>query len=113
MAKRWTSWFVELLDRWIGYRVTEKEILDWMKRQGYSTSANKLSQVHLYALQRPGWIQVFLFQVEVSKENGPRYFYGAMRSDERYGEPEIKLFENQWERLHQLQEWSVGLIVRR
>lgn len=113
MASRLRSWLAEFLDRWVGYRVTEKEILDWMKGQGYSTSADKLSQVQLYALQRPGWVQVFRFHVEASDKRGPRVYYGALRSDERYGEPEIKLFENQWERAHQLQEWSVGLIVRR
>lgn len=112
------SQFSQFVARWfnqlVGYRVTEKEILDWMADHGYVTSAAKLTSVQLYALQRPGWVQVFRFQVEARDTQGQsRRWFGALRSDERYGEPQIKIFPTTVERDQQLQQWSSGLIVRR
>lgn len=114
MASRWRNWLVETWNHWVGYRVTEKEILEWMQSQGYVTSAANLSEVQLYALKRPGWVQVFRFQIEArDRQDQRRRFFGALRSDERYGGPEICVFATRPERDHQLQQWSAGLIVRR
>lgn len=114
MASRWGRWIAETFHQWVGYRVTEKEILEWMKANGYVTSAAKLTHVQLYALQRPGWVQVFRFQVEASMAGHPaRQLFGALRSDERYGSPQICVFDTQADRDHRLQQWSTGLIVRR
>ena len=114
MASGWRRWIVETFHQWIGYRVTEKEILEWMQAQGYITSAAHLTEVQLYALKRPGWVQVFRFQIEARDQQAKmRRLFGALRADERYGEPQICVFATRLERDHQLQQWSVGLIVRR
>jgi hypothetical protein len=114
MGSGWRRWIVETFHQWVGYRVTEKEILEWMGRNGYRTSAADLTEVQLHALKRPGWVQVFRFQVAArDSQNRSLSLFGALRSDERYGAPEIHLFPTRAEREQLLQQWSVGLIVRR
>ena len=114
MLRRFKPWFTQTFNNLIGYRVTEKEILDWMAANGYVTSAAKLTSLQLYALKRPGWVQVFRFQVEARNPGGqPQRLFGALRSDERYGEPEIRVFPTTVERDNQLRQWSEGMIVRR
>ncbi len=114
MLSRIKPWFTQIFNNLVGYRVTEKEILEWMAVNGYVTSAAKLSSVQLYALKRPGWVQVFRFQVEARDPGGqPRRLFGVLRSDERYGKPEILVFSTTVERDNQLRQWSKGLIVRR
>ena len=114
MGSGWRRWLVETFNQWVGYRVTEKEVLEWMQARGYTVSAANLSDMQLYALQRPGWVQVFRFRVEARDLQGQKkMMFGALRSDERYGGPEIEFFPTTTERDHRLQQWSVGLIVRR
>jgi hypothetical protein len=70
--------------------------------------------VELHAIKAPGWLQIFRFQLEVKSRLGQNVlFYGALRSDERYGESKILVFDTAGERDQQLTEWSAGLIVRR
>ncbi len=48
-------------------RVTEQDIREWMDQNGYQGSSAILDSVDLFALQRPGWKQLFRFQGKVRK----------------------------------------------
>jgi hypothetical protein len=77
-------------------------------------SAANLGNLQLYALQRPGWVQVYRFSVEAKTAAGQTTrLFGVLRSDERYGDPKIKVFPNIQLRDQQMADWSAGLIIRR
>lgn len=99
--------------RWIRYGSTEQEIRDWFSSHGYEGRTAELSDLVLHAVQRPGWVQIFGFQARVKNhhENWV-HAYGTLRSDERYGEPQIFVSQNVEERDQTMDSWSDGLIVR-
>mgnify|MGYP000152468585 CR=1 FL=1 len=114
LLMKWRDGAKRLFDQLVRNRVTEKEILDELGKQGYHATANSLSQLELYALKRPGWVQVYRFQAQVKNAAGQsRLLFGALRSDERYGDPLIRFYGDARERERQLASWSEGLIVRR
>jgi hypothetical protein len=111
---RLREWLVSTFHHYVRNGVTEREILEWLKARNYSTDAKRLANVQLFAIQRPGWLQVFRFEVEVRDSEGhPEKLFGALRSDERFGDPTICVFETSSERDDQLHVWSQGMIVRR
>ena len=48
----------------IGNRVTEKDIRDWLDSNQYLGSTATITDLELHAIRRPGWVQVFRFEVE-------------------------------------------------
>lgn len=98
----------------VGNRVTEKDIRDWLSKYGYKGNSAKFAELELHAIQRPGWLQVFRFQITVlTAEDQSLHLWGAVRADERYGPPQIIVFEDVAARDEQLAEWSLGLITQR
>jgi hypothetical protein len=96
------------------YQATEREILSWLDKQGYLTSSAQFQELELHAIQAPGWLQIFRFRLEVKNRTRQQLLlFGALRSDERYGAPRIRIFESVHERNLILSEWSEGLIVRK
>ena len=47
----------------IGNRVTEKDIRDWLDANGFVGRTAKINDLELHAIERPGWVQVFEFQM--------------------------------------------------
>jgi hypothetical protein len=46
-----------------GNRVTEKDIRNWLDENGFFGNSAQLHDLELHALKRPGWLQVFRFDV--------------------------------------------------
>ena len=95
-------------------RSAEKDIREWLSSQGMCGRTAEFCEVELHAIQRPGWLQIFQFEVKVRNANKEKlHFYGAMRSDERYGKPKIAVSLNVEQRDVQLEDWSRNLISKK
>lgn len=80
-----------------GNRVTEKDIRNWLTRNGGEGRTAKIVDLELFAIERPGWKQVFRFRVkaelsaseDVDHDSGdlenPRndWAFGIVLDDER------------------------------
>lgn len=97
-----------------GNKCAEKDIRDWLSENGYIGRSAKFSEIELHAIKRPGWLQIFRFELQgLTATNQSVQLFGAMNSDERYGPPKIVVFEDLAMRDTQLAEWSEGLITQR
>lgn len=98
----------------IGNKSAEKDIRDWLTRNGYQGNSARFNEIELHAIKRPGWLQIFRFDFSVltAEDEGVQLF-GAMRTDERYGKPQIAVNPDVNLRDAQLAEWSMGLITLR
>lgn len=97
-----------------GNRSAERDIRDWLTSQGYSGKTASFVEIELHAIQRPGWFQVFRFEVHcLTADEEKTQLYGSMKSDERYGGPEIEVSPNIDVRDATLANWSDGLIMQR
>ena len=98
----------------IGNKNAEKDIRDWLAEQNFCGKSAQFTEIELHAIKRPGWLQVFRFEVRARDEHDEWHqFFGAMRADERYGDPQIILNTLLTERDAQLLKWSETLITRR
>ena len=98
----------------IGNKGAEKDIRDWLSTQSFCGKTAQFSEVELHAIKRPGWLQVFRFEVRARMNNDQwMQLFGAMRADERYGEPQIIVSPDQDGRDVQLEKWSKTLITKR
>ena len=100
-------------------RSAERDIRDWLAGNGYDGKSVQFDEVELHAIKRPGWLQVFRFELrctttetEITKGQRKKLF-GAMKDDERYGRPEVIVSEDPEIRNSHLAQWSDGLIVHR
>ena len=98
----------------IGNKSAEKDIRDWLLKNGYHEKSARFAEIELHAIKRPGWLQVFRFELTtLTADRESVQLFGAMYSDERYGEPKITVHEAIAERDSQLLAWSEGLITQR
>jgi hypothetical protein len=96
----------------IGNKVTEKDIRDYLTANGYYGRSAVVRDLKLTAVQRPGWIQVFQFEVRAkSVEDGWHELFGTCRDDESAEEFNVFLSPNQSERDEQASAWSEGLLT--
>ena len=95
-------------------RNAEKDIRDWLSSQGMCGRTAEFCEVELHAIQRPGWLQIFQFEVKARNTNKETiHLYGALRSDERYGKPKVFVSPSAEERDFQLDGWSRNLISKK
>ncbi|QEG24146.1 hypothetical protein [Mariniblastus fucicola] len=52
-------------------RVTERDIGDWLKQNGFETGSTVIESVELHAIKRPGWEQLFRFTGRVRPQASP------------------------------------------
>ena len=98
----------------IGNKSAEKDIRDWLSENGYCGKSAQFNEIELHAIKRPGWLQIFRFDLKgLTVKYQDVQLFGAMRSDERYGQPSIIVYEDPASRDIQLSEWSEGLITQR
>ncbi|MEM8732587.1 MAG: hypothetical protein AAGG44_00090 [Planctomycetota bacterium] len=105
LAKKWTSW--------IGDRDMELALRKHLDSQGFYGDTARFENLRLAAVQRPGWLQVFVFSVEVrerSERNSSVQLHGIVRQDERYNKTDIRTFSAKYERNSLFSEWSEDLI---
>lgn len=96
----------------IGNRVIEKDLREHLQSQGYWGRSAEFHSLELAAIGRPGWLQVFRFDVRAKNQSTEAWseIYGVCRDDERYEQLDVVLCESAPERDVQLQQWSEGLI---
>ena len=98
----------------IGNKVVEKDLRDYLSKLGYYGRTAQFSNLKLVAVQRPGWLQVFSFDVRAKHESaGWTDLHGACLDDERYKRFEVVLDEAAELRDVTISEWSQGLITNR
>jgi len=111
--------FRHLIDRWknwIGDAELERAIRNELVRLGFPRQASQLHNTRLYAIQRPGYVQVWSFEVDTNRNSESLQLYGAARDDTRNEgrkAASVVISPNQSVVSQQLEEWSEGLIVRR
>ena len=111
----------------IANRVTEKDIRDWIAEHGGAGCGLIFAEVELAAIKRPGWLQIFRFEVTVTgrpnlplrqigsddwdaDQAAPVTLFGVVRDDER-ASTDIRVYVDRAERDNQLHDWSQGLIT--
>lgn len=97
------------------HKTFEADIRDWLDENGYYGSSTKFEELELHAIGRPGWIQVYLFQIQAKSREDDQWLelHGCLRDDERYKDSRIVVFDTADNRDPILAEWSKGLITKR
>lgn len=114
MLKASISLVARLFGSFYKYGAVEREISQWLAKEGYNLKDTVVADIQLRAIERPGWVQVFSFRVSQTADSKTEEIrYGFLRSDERFGKSAIRVFSNSFERNHQLGIWSENLIRRR
>lgn len=98
----------------IGNRVAEKDIRDWLQQQQFFGDSARFAEIELHALKRPGWLQIFRFQVEAKSKHGEWLtLFGVLRDDDRYNRVDIEAFPDRASQQITLAKWSEGCIQPR
>ncbi len=91
---------------------TEKDLRSYFDSQGYFGRTMKVQSLKLKAVERPGWIQLFEFQVEAKRVEGDwEKLFGICRTDERSDLFEVTLADNQHQSKDDFRRQSEGLIT--
>lgn len=107
---------IERWKNWVGDAELERAIRDELVRQGFPRQGSQLRGTHLYAIQRPGYVQVWSFEVDTQRGGLDVHLYGAARDDTRNEGRQsaaVIISSDPIEVEQQLAQWSEGLIVRR
>ena len=106
MWRRWlTSW-----RNWTGDHGLDTAIRAQMEAQGYGDRQACIRNCRLVAIERPGWVQVFQFEVSwPADDSSPDKLYGVARDDGR-SSTTVKLYSERRQRNEQRDLWSLGLI---
>lgn len=76
----------------IGNKVTEKDLRDHLTALGYCGDSARFLRLELAGIERPGWVQLFEFHVQVRRHEAAREdLFGVCRCDERDGTFEVQL----------------------
>lgn len=120
----WLKTFKQKWDDWCGDHEMENNIRHHLTQNGYFGSTAKFKAVRLVAVQRPGWLQVYRFEVTArvdpkTPEDEPppdpeyRILFGLVREDRRHDESKVRVFSAEDERIALFRQWSDGLICLR
>ncbi|MEZ6087178.1 MAG: hypothetical protein R3C05_03920 [Pirellulaceae bacterium] len=117
-----TNFLQRLMQRWqnwVGDADLERDIRSQLYKSGFYGKSAKFERVSLVAVQRPGWVQIYRFevfakrcQVDDEPEGGFQRLFGLAMDDGRNG-AEIQFFNNADERRILFMQWSEGMIVLR
>jgi hypothetical protein len=123
LRQRWANW--------AGDHEMENAIRRHLSDNGYFGGTAKLRAVRLAAVQRPGWLQVFRFEVTARvadhgvsdsraagdhAEDFPATYhdlFGLVREDHRHNRTEIRVFRSSDQRAELFGRWSDGLLQLR
>ncbi|MCM2369291.1 hypothetical protein [Aporhodopirellula aestuarii] len=130
----WLQHLRKKWDDWCGDRDMEMSIRGHLTSNGYFGHTAKFEAVRLVAVQRPGWLQVYRFEVTArvnpdASADGvaspdadtdaptpdPLYhrLFGLVREDLRQNLSNVRVFEAESERKELFDRWSEGLICLR
>lgn len=106
ISERWAGW--------IGDRDLELALRKHLNGEGFYGDSARFKNLRLAAVQRPGWLQVFVFTVSVkarSEDSGDSCeLFGIVRQDERYNRVEIHTFSLRHARNQLFRDWSRELV---
>lgn len=123
----------EKWSNWCGDREMELAIRSHLTNQGYFGRTAALRRVKLVAVERPGWVQVYRFEVTArlaprpaagtfvddddpdDPDDRPVYheLFGLVKEDARRGRPAIRVFRSGESRRELFDQWSDGLLQLR
>jgi len=107
------AFFKTCLSALLNDRQTEREVRNWLNRHGFNGQSANFHSIELYAIQRPGWKQIYRFAGNAVNPDGARVpMFGVMSDDERVGKPKIMIFHQQREQIEFLKLISTGCIIR-
>jgi hypothetical protein len=134
LRERWSNW--------CGDAEMERAIRQYLSDQGYYGRSAKLRNVRLAAVLRPGWVQIYRFEVSARVATAARTddhpadvrahaqppaaagddhpapavyheLFGLVREDHRYNQTSVRVFASADQRLELFERWSDGLIQLR
>ncbi|MEP3480159.1 MAG: hypothetical protein ABJZ55_12985 [Fuerstiella sp.] len=71
---------------------TEKDLRSYLDDNGYFGRTAKFQLLKLTAVERPGWVQIFQFEIEAKREDSDwESLYGFCRTDERSDAFEVQM----------------------
>lgn len=120
LRQRWSNWS--------GDHEMENAIRRHLSDNGYFGGTAKFRAVRLAAVQRPGWLQVFRFEVtarvadigqaDAAAETDPspatyHDLFGLVREDHRHNQTEVRVFRSSEQRAELFGRWSDGLLQLR
>ena len=80
---------------WIRNGGTEADLRSYLANHGYAGRSTRVNRLELKAIERPGWVQVFEFQVQAKRSDGDwEALEGVCRTDERSSVFEVRLFDS-------------------
>ena len=121
----WVKHLQQRWSDWCGDRDMEIAIRRHLSEQGFFGATAKLQNVRLIAVQRPGWLQVYRFEVvarvrpdDVSEDRPDpeaeyRQLHGLVKDDIRYKVQTVRTFRTESERRELFAVWSEDLICLR
>ncbi|QDV74234.1 hypothetical protein [Botrimarina mediterranea] len=115
--------FLQRWRDWTGDKSLSDAIRAQLRRSGYAVHASQTRDVHLAAVERPGWVQVWTFRVETHRMSAapnaqvpnarePVLLYGVSLNDGRKTGTKVLLTEDEPTRRQQLEAWAEGLLRR-
>jgi hypothetical protein len=122
------GWITQLRQRWAdwcGDRELEVAIRKHLSERGFFGPTARIKNVRLVAVQRPGWLQVYRFEVTVrvrppeesddlpDAEPEYRELFGLVKDDIRYNVHTVNTFPTESERRELFAVWSEDLICLR
>ncbi|MFG0264102.1 MAG: hypothetical protein ACF8AM_02995 [Rhodopirellula sp. JB055] len=122
-----TTWWQRLQSKWDGWcgdHEMEQSIRRHLSQNGYFGKTAKLSGVRLVAVERPGWQQLYRFDVRArvdfqSPDDEPdpdavyHDLFGLVREDIRHNRSQVRVFDTPEQRSELFRQWSEGLICLR
>lgn len=123
IRQRWSNWS--------GDHEMENAIRRHLSDNGYFGGTASFRAVRLAAVQRPGWLQLFRFEVTAKvagageaesdveaddlPDSPPTYhdLFGLVREDHRHNQTEIRVFRSSDQRAELFGRWSDGLLQLR
>jgi len=91
----------------------ERQIRRFMKDKGYGASRYDLRELDLVAVERPGWKQIFRFELDLRPPHGDPVHKIGIAYDDHRSHCEIQLLDNESEYRQRLSEWGEGMILKR
>lgn len=121
----WLKSVAQWYDDWVGDTDMENSIRRHLDQAGYFGRTAQLSNVRLVAIQRPGWLQIYRFEVKArvriddEEVDGPApslqyiQLFGLVLHDFRKSIANVRLFDEPDPRQAQFRSWAEGLIQLR
>lgn len=106
LSEKWSNW--------IGDRDLELALRRHLSGEGYYGDSASFQNLRLAAVQRPGWVQVFIFTVQAKlrsdEASETHQLFGVAMQDERYSKLSVRTFSKRHLRNAKFRDWSSDLI---